>query len=35
MAPNPHQGGRLEDTAAAGTTSPGDAGVQILVGYEF
>lgn len=33
MAPDPHQGGRLEDMAAEGTTIPGDAGVQRLVGF--
>ncbi|KAH7398293.1 hypothetical protein BKA66DRAFT_545897 [Pyrenochaeta sp. MPI-SDFR-AT-0127] len=32
MAPDPHQGGRLEDMAAEGTTIPGDAGKQRLVG---
>ncbi|KAL5118128.1 hypothetical protein ACEQ8H_003963 [Pleosporales sp. CAS-2024a] len=31
MAPDPHQGGRLEDMAAEGTTIPGDAGVQRLI----
>jgi hypothetical protein len=31
MAPDPHQGGRLEDMAAEGTTIPGDAGKQNLV----
>jgi hypothetical protein len=31
MAPDPHQGGRLEDMAADGTTIPGDAGQQRLV----
>jgi hypothetical protein len=33
MAPDPHQGGRLEDMAAEGTTIPGDAGKQNLVSY--
>jgi hypothetical protein len=33
MAPDPHQGGRLEDMAAEGTTIPGDAGQQRLVRY--
>ncbi|KAF2248746.1 hypothetical protein BU26DRAFT_550682 [Trematosphaeria pertusa] len=28
MAPDPHQGGRLEDMAEKGTSIPGDAGVQ-------
>lgn len=31
MAPDPHQGGRLEDMAAEGTTIPGDAGKQRLI----
>ncbi|KAF2129648.1 hypothetical protein P153DRAFT_396903 [Dothidotthia symphoricarpi CBS 119687] len=31
MAPDPHQGGRLEDMAAEGTTIPGDAGKQNLI----
>lgn len=34
MAPDPHQGGRLEDMAAEGTTIPGDAGVQRLVSHK-
>lgn len=34
MAPDPHQGGRLEDMAAEGTTIPGDAGKQRLVRSE-
>jgi hypothetical protein len=33
MAPDPHQGGRLEDMAAKGTTIPDDAGTQRLVSY--
>lgn len=34
MAPtDPHQGGRLEDMAAEGTSIPGDAGKQRLVGF--
>lgn len=34
MAPtDPHQGGRLEDMAAEGTTIPGDAGKQRLVSF--
>ncbi len=36
MAPDPHQGGRLEDMAAEGTTIPGDAGKMNLVSsYSF
>jgi hypothetical protein len=31
MAPDPHQGGRLEDMAAEGTSIPGDAGKQRLI----
>jgi len=31
MAPDPHQGGRLEDMAEKGTTIPGDAGVQRII----
>lgn len=31
MVPDPHQGGRLEDMAAEGTTIPGDAGQQRLI----
>ena len=31
MAPDPHQGGRLEDMAAKGTKIPGDAGKQNIV----
>jgi hypothetical protein len=31
MPEDPHQGGRLEDMAAEGTTIPGDAGKQRLV----
>lgn len=31
MAPDPHQGGRLGDMAAEGTTIPGDAGKMNLV----
>jgi len=31
MSPDPHQGGRLEDMAAEGTTIPGDAGKHNLV----
>ncbi|KAF1839479.1 hypothetical protein BDW02DRAFT_539722 [Decorospora gaudefroyi] len=31
MAPDPHEGGRLEDMAAKGTTIPGDAGKQNLI----
>lgn len=31
MAPDPHQGGRLEDMAAEGTNIPGDAGQQRLI----
>jgi hypothetical protein len=33
MAPDPHQGGRLEDMAVEGTTIPGDAGNQNLVSF--
>lgn len=33
MAPDPHQGELFEDMAAKGTTIPGDARVQRLVGY--
>ncbi len=36
MAPDPHQGGRLEDMAAEGTTIPGDAGkMNIVSNYSF
>ena len=31
MAPDPHQGGRLEDMAVKGTSMPGDAGVHRLI----
>ncbi|CAO2654779.1 Nn.00g115120.m01.CDS01 [Neocucurbitaria sp. VM-36] len=31
MAPGPHQGGRLEDMAAEGTSIPNDAGKQNLI----
>ena len=31
MAPNPHQGGRLEDMAPTGTSTPGDAGQHRII----
>jgi hypothetical protein len=33
MAPDPHQGGRLEDMAKDGTTIPGDAGIMNVVSF--
>ena len=35
MAPDPHQGGRLEDMAAEGTTIPGDAGKMHVVSLDI
>jgi hypothetical protein len=33
MASDPHQGGRLEDMAAKGTSIPGDAGKMNVVSF--
>jgi hypothetical protein len=35
MAPDSHQGGRLEDMAVNGTTIPGDAGKMNVVSLDI